>query len=313
MPDDLDQVFKALADQTRRGILDLLKEGPRTTTEIVERFPHLTRFGVMKHLDVLREADLVLVRKEGRKRINSLNAVPIQRIQERWVSRYQRLWTDQMLRLKDEIEGESGERKAESGSSQAGALCGLGNSAQSGTDNRSGDETMSMAEAILGEFEAEAATTRKFLERLPADKLDWKPHEKSMSAGQLALHIATAPGQTIEMGMVDEFTVPPEMGQGPPLFEGTVEDILAAHEASIAKVRERLPELDDGLMMQSWKLCAPDGTVLLEMPRAGFVRTIVMNHWIHHRGQFGVYLRLLGAKVPSSYGPSGDEMPDFMK
>lgn len=106
MSDDLDHVFKALADTTRRSILDLLRDGPRTTTEIVERFPNLTRFGVMKHLDVLREADLVVTRKEGRKRINSLNAVPIQRIQERWVSNYQRLWSDQLLRLKDELEEE---------------------------------------------------------------------------------------------------------------------------------------------------------------------------------------------------------------
>ena len=86
MPDDdLDGVWKALSDSTRRSILDLLRQGPRTTTEIVEAFPHLTRFGVMKHIDVLREAGLIHTREERRQRINSLNVVPIRQIYERWV------------------------------------------------------------------------------------------------------------------------------------------------------------------------------------------------------------------------------------
>jgi DNA-binding transcriptional ArsR family regulator len=102
--DDLDPVWKALSDPTRRAILDLLHAGPRTTTEIVESFGHLTRFGVMKHIDVLREAGLVLTREEGRQRVNSLNAVPIRQIYERWVSRYQEFWSDNLLRLKDDFE-----------------------------------------------------------------------------------------------------------------------------------------------------------------------------------------------------------------
>jgi DNA-binding transcriptional ArsR family regulator len=88
MPDDLDQIWKALADPTRRTILDLLRTGPRPTTDIVERFPDLSRFAVMKHLDVLRQAALVITREEGRRRINALNAVPIRQIYERWVSNY---------------------------------------------------------------------------------------------------------------------------------------------------------------------------------------------------------------------------------
>jgi DNA-binding transcriptional ArsR family regulator len=103
MPDELDAVWKALSDPTRRAILDMLREGPRTTTEIVEGFPQLTRFGVMKHIDVLREAGLVSTREEGRQRVNSLNAVPIRRIYERWVSRYEEFWADQLLRLKDDF------------------------------------------------------------------------------------------------------------------------------------------------------------------------------------------------------------------
>ncbi len=104
MPSDLNDVWKALSDPTRRAILDLLREGPKTTTAIVEAFPHLTRFGVMKHVDVLREAHLVSTREEGRQRINSLNAVPIQQIYERWVSRYEGFWADKLLGIQDDFE-----------------------------------------------------------------------------------------------------------------------------------------------------------------------------------------------------------------
>jgi DNA-binding transcriptional ArsR family regulator len=104
MSDDLDQIWKALSDDTRRSILDMLRTGPRTTTEIVERFPELTRFAVMKHLDVLRQAALVLTREEGRRRINSLNAVPIRMIYERWVSHFENLWAGALLRIKESAE-----------------------------------------------------------------------------------------------------------------------------------------------------------------------------------------------------------------
>jgi DNA-binding transcriptional ArsR family regulator len=105
MPDnDLDGVWKALSDNTRRAILDLLREGPRTTTEIVDTFPQLTRFGVMKHIDVLRAAGLVLTREEGRQRINTLNVVPIRQIYERWVGRFEELWSSHLLRIKEDAE-----------------------------------------------------------------------------------------------------------------------------------------------------------------------------------------------------------------
>jgi len=105
--DDLDPVWKALSDPTRRAILDLLRQGPRTTTEIVDVFPHLTRFGVMKHIDVLREADLIETREEGRQRVNSLNVVPIRRIYERWVGRFEELWSSHLLRIKEISESRS--------------------------------------------------------------------------------------------------------------------------------------------------------------------------------------------------------------
>ena len=111
MSDDLDAVWKALSDPTRRAILDVLRQGPRTTTEIVGSFPNLTRFGVMKHMDVLRNAGLIDTREEGRQRVNSLNAVPIRQIYERWVSQYQELWADKLLRLKDDFEASRGSKR----------------------------------------------------------------------------------------------------------------------------------------------------------------------------------------------------------
>jgi len=105
--DKLDPVWKALSDPTRRAILDLLRNQPRTTTEIVESFPYLTRFGVMKHLDALREAGLVHTREEGRQRVNSLNVFPIRQIYERWVSPFQEIWSSALLGIKEAAEQES--------------------------------------------------------------------------------------------------------------------------------------------------------------------------------------------------------------
>ena len=111
MTKDLDHIWKALSDPTRREILDLLRDGPRQTTEIVENFPHLSRFGVMKHIDVLREAGLVNTRSEGRHRINSLNVAPIRLILERWISKYEAYWTNTLLRVKESAEEEKEKKK----------------------------------------------------------------------------------------------------------------------------------------------------------------------------------------------------------
>ena len=110
--DKLDPVWKALSDPTRRAMLDILRDGPRTTTELVDAFPRLTRFGVMQHVDVLRKAGLVQTREVGRQRVNSLNAMPIRQIYERWVGPFQELWTGHLLGLKEAIEEEnSGESR----------------------------------------------------------------------------------------------------------------------------------------------------------------------------------------------------------
>jgi DNA-binding transcriptional ArsR family regulator len=107
--DELDVVWKALSDSTRRSILDLLRQGPRTTTRIVEAFPHLSRFGVMKHIEVLREAGLIHTREERRQRINSLNVAPIRQIYERWVGRFEELWASHLLRIKEDAEAKAAE------------------------------------------------------------------------------------------------------------------------------------------------------------------------------------------------------------
>jgi DNA-binding transcriptional ArsR family regulator len=117
--DGLDAVWKALSDPTRRAILDLLRGRPRTTTEIVERFPRLTRFGVMKHIEVLRQAELVHTREVGRQRVNSLNVVPIRKIYERWVGPFQEFWSGELLRIKDIAETET---ETETGTKSTGEI-----------------------------------------------------------------------------------------------------------------------------------------------------------------------------------------------
>ena len=104
MTEDNDQIWKALSDPTRRSILDTLRNGPRTTTEIVEAFPDMTRHAVMKHIDVLRNAGLVITREDGRRRVNSLNAVPIRQIYERWMGPFAELWSSTLLRIKNDAE-----------------------------------------------------------------------------------------------------------------------------------------------------------------------------------------------------------------
>ena len=169
---------------------------------------------------------------------------------------------------------------------------------------------MPMIDMVLGELEQEAATTRKFLERLPEGKLDWKPHEKSMAAGQLALHIANIPGAIAQMA--DEDQVPPPDFENAFPHPGSKAEIMDAFESSLGTAKKLLSTFSDERLGQPWKVVADDGSTILEMPRGVCIRAILLNHLYHHRGQFGVYLRLLGAKVPSAYGPSGDELPDFM-
>lgn len=169
---------------------------------------------------------------------------------------------------------------------------------------------MTIAETFLAEFEQETPTTIKFLERIPEDKLSWRPHEKSMTAGQLALHMAVVPSQVVAMAREDVAQLPNVAGDRPQ--PKTKQEYMDALAESVAQVKQVLSTFTDEQMQATWRLKNGDKE-LLAMPRAAFLRNILLNHWYHHRGQLGVYLRLLGAKVPSSYGPSADELPDFAR
>ena len=166
---------------------------------------------------------------------------------------------------------------------------------------------MSIAQALLDEFETQAPVTHRFLERLPEGKLHWKPHARSMSAGQLALHLATVPGSVVRLVEKNPGEVPASPNFPQP---GSLEEILQAFEASIAAVRAALAPADNASMSETWRLMS-GGRQLLCVPRAQFLRDVMLSHWYQHRGQFSVYLRILDVPVPASWGPSADEPPHF--
>lgn len=168
---------------------------------------------------------------------------------------------------------------------------------------------MTIAQSFLAEFEQESVATRKFLERLPEASLGWRPHPKSMTLGQLGLHLAQAPGAVLTMAVPDECE-PPNFGDGPPQPANAAE-ILAAFDESLATVRKTLPTIDDARMAAIWTMKV-GGQPILVMPRVAILRSIFLNHTYHHRGQLSVYLRELGVSVPSAYGPTADEAPDFL-
>jgi uncharacterized damage-inducible protein DinB len=161
-----------------------------------------------------------------------------------------------------------------------------------------------IARALIQELQQEAQTTRRVLERVPAERLSWRPHAKSMSLGQLALHIAALPGNVAQLATQSEIAVPD--------FEHvearSVDEILAALDDSIGSAREILEGFDDAAMGEIWRVKDGDREVMA-VPRGGMLRAILLNHWYHHRGQLTVYLRLLDVPLPSVYGPSADEQP----
>ena len=161
-----------------------------------------------------------------------------------------------------------------------------------------------MTDPILAELDQEAATTRRVLERVPGDKLGWRPHAKSMSLGQLALHVATTPGAVATILSQDSFESPGFNQPAP----GSAAELIPALEESVKTAKKLLSDLNDQKAMAAWQL-TKDGKVLFEAPRIAVIRSIMLNHWYHHRGQLSVYLRVLGIPVPSIYGPSADENP----
>jgi uncharacterized damage-inducible protein DinB len=163
-----------------------------------------------------------------------------------------------------------------------------------------------MCQAMLGEVQQEAATTRRVLERIPENKLSWQPHKKSMTIGQLALHLAQVPGGIAKISQADEFDASTaSFGAKQPESMG---EIFAAHDESIRATEDCLKALTQEKANATWHLKMGTKEVLA-MPRAVLLRSIMLNHWYHHRGQLSVYLRLLDVPLPSIYGPSADENP----
>ena len=164
---------------------------------------------------------------------------------------------------------------------------------------------MKIIDGLLAELEQEADTTRRVLERIPQAHLAWKPHPKSMSLGQLALHVATVPGNVAELAALDVVPNPPAFVQPE---AATASELVPTLKESVAKAKRALGGFDDARMGAMWRLQS-GGRDLMAMPRVALVRAIMLNHWYHHRGQLLVYLRLLNQSVPSVYGPTADENP----
>lgn len=163
---------------------------------------------------------------------------------------------------------------------------------------------MKTADSILAEVHQEAETTKRVLDRVPGDKLAWKPHPRSYSLGQLALHIAQAQGAIAEAVSGDSFEAPGFTQPEPASLQKIHEALLS----SLEKVKRIVGGMDDARLNAMWTLTA-NGKVIMSMPRVAFLRSIMMNHVYHHRGQLSVYLRLLEVPVPSIYGPSADDNP----
>jgi uncharacterized damage-inducible protein DinB len=166
---------------------------------------------------------------------------------------------------------------------------------------------MSIAQSMLPEFDQETANTRKVLERLPEDKFEYKPHEKSGTLVWLAAHVAHLPGWTKETFTLTELDLSPD-GKPfvPPPPPKTSKELLANFDNFVTAGRAALAAASDADMMVPWSL-KMNGTVIFQMPRIATYRGMVMNHMIHHRAQLTVYMRLLDIPVPGLYGPSADE------
>ncbi len=163
-----------------------------------------------------------------------------------------------------------------------------------------------MVKALIAELEREAATTRRVIERVPADRLDFQPHPKAMSLGQLALHVARIPGSMSRMARQDAFDA--ANAKFNPDAAASVDELLPTLEASVADARSFFGELDEARGDAPWQLRHGEKE-LMTLPRFTMIRSLMLNHWYHHRGQLVTYLRILGVAAPSVYGPTADENP----
>lgn len=167
---------------------------------------------------------------------------------------------------------------------------------------------MNLTKPIIAEFQHEAATTRKLLERVPQESFTWKPHEKSMTLGRLAGHLAELPSFFGPILNLEEMNFDARNYQ--PFLPTTVSEILEKFDENVAHGIELLKTQDEEHLLKKWRLRRGE-QIFFELPRISVIRTMAINHIIHHRGQLSVYLRLLDVPLPSIYGPSADEEPAF--
>lgn len=163
---------------------------------------------------------------------------------------------------------------------------------------------MPIIDSMIQELQYEAQNTKKVLERLPEDKWDWQPHEKSMSVCKLASHVVEALTYTQATLEADEFVI--NMDEYKPFVASNRAELLKAQEENLAKAVETMKGRSDAHLMALWRLKMGDH-VVFELPRVAVLRSMILNHIVHHRGQLSVYLRLLNVPVPAIYGPSADE------
>jgi uncharacterized damage-inducible protein DinB len=162
-----------------------------------------------------------------------------------------------------------------------------------------------MTDALLPEFDHEMAVTRRLLERAPLAQADWKPHEKSMSLGELTTHIANIPAWTPTLMHEAGYDMAADAGERREVIR-SARELLGTFDANVSEARRHLAAASDAELMQPWTLRAGEHVVFTQ-PRAGVLRGFLFSHTIHHRGQLSVYLRLQNVAVPSIYGPSADE------
>lgn len=163
-----------------------------------------------------------------------------------------------------------------------------------------------MLEPMMNEMQQEGTTTKRLLERVPDGKLTWKPHHTSMTLGQLAIHTAMIPGVLTKLAQLGEFDTV-NANFTPPQPNNTKE-ILTAFDESMASAQENLSGMTESGAMGNFRMMSK-GREVFVIPRMGMLRSIVLNHWYHHRGQLSVYLRMLEVPIPVIYGRSADENP----
>jgi len=163
---------------------------------------------------------------------------------------------------------------------------------------------VALIDGLLQELEMEAQTTRRVLERVPDAQLAWRPHGKARTLGELALHVATVPGGVAEIAAQSQVQVPQFTDPSPT----SAAELIPALDQSVAKAKSLLGGMDDATLTAPWRMMQGEREIF-SLPRVALLRSIMLNHWYHHRGQMLVYLRMHNVPLPSVYGPTADENP----